>query len=417
MRKGDNGMKFKELKTASGLMLYHMYLPWSQSVASGVLVKVGTLDENWPDEAGLAHASEHMRFQGTTNPYFPNSQAISACCENVGGYINAWTGYEGTFFYNVLPALEFSRSPYLLADMMLNPAFPEEKINVEMNNIIQEIKRDNDDPMGFLGDKFTELMYSGSLYSRRILGIESSVGAFTRKHFLDFADRFFNSNNFTFFVVGNVAESEVIISFDEYFFRHCGEKNNNRQINTPDLPAQTTVFPKEIEQVHLMIGFQPTVMAEKDIQALRLFSYMIDGGMSFPLFQIVRDKHGLCYHVNAGCQRGSGNLCHFEFYVGTDPQKYQKAEELILKIVDDCKNDMNLLSRAKELMLGRLALSYENTSNILMNAVRDVLETGKPKSQQERMNAVKSVTIEDVKKAVIMYLTPERMIRVMLKPK
>ena len=100
----------------------------------------------------------------------------------------------------------------------------EEKINVEMNNIIQEIKRDNDDPMGFLGDKFTELMYSGSLYSRRILGIESSVGAFTRKHFLDFADRFFNSNNFTFFVVGNVAESEVIISFNEYFFRHCGEK-------------------------------------------------------------------------------------------------------------------------------------------------------------------------------------------------
>lgn len=125
----------------------------------------------------------------------------------------------------------------------------------------------------------------------------------------------------------------------------------------------------------------------------------------------------LCYEVNASLERSGNNLCHFEIYVGMEPAKYPKAMELIYQIIEKSKNDETLLQRARTLWLGRLALSYESTSGILMSAVGGVLNTGVPKSQKERMNIASSVTIEDVEKTVNAYLNPEMMAKVLLKPK
>lgn len=411
-------MKFRHLNLENGSDLFHMYLPHSLTVASGILVKAGTVDEYWPEEAGIAHASEHMRFQGTTNPEFPNSKAISAYVEDVGGMVNAWTFQEGTFFYQILPATEFARSPHLLANMFLHPAFPENKIPIEMNNIVQEIKRANDDPRVFLNDTFIQILYSGNPLSKRILGTEESVTAFTKKSFVDYAQRLYNNKNFTFFVVGNMSIEEAAAAFNKEFGPGInGEPNSRSKVVLSEFSAEETVFPKEIEQIHLQIGSRPVQMTEKEINALQMFAFMIDGGMSFPLFQIVRDKHGLCYEVDAILEQSGNNLCHFEIYVGTEPAKYTKAVELIYQVIEKSKNDESLLQRARTLWLGRLALSYESTSDILMSAIGGVLKTGKPKSQKERMDIVKSVTIEDVEKAVNAYLNPEMMAKVLLKPK
>ncbi|PIR26768.1 MAG: peptidase M16, partial [Candidatus Brennerbacteria bacterium CG11_big_fil_rev_8_21_14_0_20_43_10] len=51
---------FQKLQTKTGIPVYVMPLPHAQSVAAGVFVKAGTRDEQWPKEAGLAHALEHM---------------------------------------------------------------------------------------------------------------------------------------------------------------------------------------------------------------------------------------------------------------------------------------------------------------------------------------------------------------------
>ncbi len=411
-------MQFRRLELENGSNLFHMYLPNSLTVASGVLVRAGTVDEHWPEEAGLAHASEHMRFQGTTNPEFPDSKAIAAYTEDVGGMVNAWTSQEGTFFYQILPASEFARSPHLLANLLLSPAFPEDKISTEMNNIVQEIKRANDDPRVFLNDSFTQILYSGNPLSKRILGTEEAVKSFTRKHFLDYAQRLYNNNNFTFFVVGNVkAENAAVIFNKEFGAGIYGETNDRAVFFSPQCLVKEIIFPKEIEQVHLQIGSYPSVMTDTEIRALQVFSWMIGGGMSFPLFQIVRDKNGLCYQIGASFERSGNNLCHFQIYVGTDPQKYPKAVELIYQVIEKCKNDEQLLQRAKTRLLGCLALSYEQAASIMSTAVGDVLNIGRPRSQKDRTEAVKSVTIEDVAKAVESCLVPSKTIIVMLKPK
>ena len=65
-------LNFTETKTKSGASLWTLSSSNYNSVAIGVIVKCGTRDEIWPKEAGIAHALEHMHFQGTKS--FPNSK-------------------------------------------------------------------------------------------------------------------------------------------------------------------------------------------------------------------------------------------------------------------------------------------------------------------------------------------------------
>ena len=98
----------KVLISDIGLLVHILNMPAANSVACGVLVCAGTRDERWPEEAGLAHALEHMIFQGTRD--FSDSQSLSAYIEDVGGGLNAATSSEGTLFYNQLPSSEIERA-------------------------------------------------------------------------------------------------------------------------------------------------------------------------------------------------------------------------------------------------------------------------------------------------------------------
>ena len=68
-------MNFIKRITKSGVTLYVLPMPAANTVASGVLVNVGSRDEIMPHEAGLAHGFEHMFLRGTKE--FPNKKLLS----------------------------------------------------------------------------------------------------------------------------------------------------------------------------------------------------------------------------------------------------------------------------------------------------------------------------------------------------
>ncbi len=410
--------EFKKIKLfGSGSYLYYKYMPWVRSVASGILVKAGTVDEILPKEAGLAHAVEHMVFQGTRR--FGDSKSLSAYIENVGGFLNANTSYGTTFFYQVLPDAEFERSAVVLQELLDNQTFPADKIPAEMNNIIQEIKKSNDDHDVFLCHRFWEHLFGSHPFARMILGSEETVRAFRKDDFVNFVQRLYARNNMTFVVVGNVEEERAInILHDRFlFYNRITSTSIRASVSLPESIPKESIYFREVEQVHMCISYLPTVMSEEEINALNSFEVMIDGGMSFPLFQIVRDQKGLCYSIDAGLAEWDGSICNFVVDIGTDPAKYEEAQSIILDIIEKSKNDSELLEKARALRIGRLNLAGEKASES-MNSVMADLRTGRePKTYQQKLDRINSVTIEDVKKAVEKYLTSEKMTRVLLKPK
>jgi predicted Zn-dependent peptidase len=408
-------LNFSETKTKSGVSLWTLSSPNYNSVAVGVIVRCGTRDEIWPKEAGIAHAIEHMHFQGTTN--FPNSMKLTEYIEETGGKINASTNNERTFYHSRVPAGYAERAVRVISEQIKNSVFPEEKIPIEMKNIIQEIKRRNDDPRGFLWKISQQFIYNNHPIARDTLGNEESILLFTKKDFLAFKKRYYDPSNYVFIVVGNITEDEALKLFNKYFDDKSEINSNSRENVKVIVPANKQFIErKELNQLHISLDALVGKGGDKTSLYLEFFRDMISGGWSFPLFQEVRDRRGLCYSIGAALTKRI-DIGSFNIYIGTDPKRHKEAISATLEVIEKSKSDANLLNKVKNLKLGQLMLSYENTQQIITMAVNDILFLGAPRGFEEIKKEIEEVNIENIKECVDKYLNPESIFTTMLAPK
>lgn len=405
---------FVKYETKSGVPLWVLQMPHLGSVSVCVAVNAGTRDEIWPKEAGIAHALEHMHFQGTRD--FPNSKSISEYIEETGGKMNAWTNNERTVYFVRVPSDHVERAVRIISEQIKYATFPEEKIPTEMKNIVQEIRRRNDDPVRYLWHISQKFIYRNHPLAKDTLGLEESVQNFTRDNFVNFKKRYYNPANYSFIIVGNIDSNQVINLFDKYFSETVGVNQNQRpsdKIETTE--KKINVVKKDIQQTHISLGAIVYRADDKSSLYLDFFSSMISGGMSFPLFQEVRDKLGLCYSIGSGISRQS-DFGRFNIYVGTDHKRYKDAISAILEIIEKYKTDEALLEKVKNIKLGKLALDYENTENIIMRAVNDVMYLGKPKGFREIKDEIQLVNIENITESVSQYLEKDMFFTTILAP-
>lgn len=408
-------LNFTETKTKSGVSLWTLSSSNYNSVAMGVIIKCGTRDEIWPKEAGIAHALEHMHFQGTTD--FPNSQKLIEHVEEVGGRISAMTNNERTFYFSRVPSDHAEKAVHVISEQIKNSIFPEDKIPVEMKNVVQEIRRKNDDPKMHLGTLSKKFVYGDHPLGRDVLGTEESVLAFTKDDFLTFKKRYYNPSDYVFVTVGNIAEDEALKLFDKYFTDNSEKNPNNRKDEIViDKTNKQFVENKELDQLHISLDALIGRGEDKSSLYLEFFRDMISGGMSFPLFQEVRDKRGLCYSIGALITKRM-DVSNFSVYVGTDPKRYREAIDATMEVIEKSKSDINLLNKVKNLKLGKLMLNYENTEDIIMRTANDVLFFGRPRGFEEIKKEIEEVKIEDIKNAVDKYLNPKSIYTTMLAPK
>src|SRR5919112_685616 len=102
-------------------------MPGLASAAIGVWVEAGARHER-AEENGIAHFLEHMAFKGTARR---SALAIAEAIEDVGGYINAYTSREMTAYYARVLENDVDLALDVIADILLNPVFSDEEIEVE----------------------------------------------------------------------------------------------------------------------------------------------------------------------------------------------------------------------------------------------------------------------------------------------
>lgn len=299
---------------------------------------------------------------------------------------------------------------------MRRPLLLHDKIDVEMKNIVQEINRANDDPSSFINEKAEELLYGSHPLSKRTLGTKESVSFFRQSDFLDWYKTFYHSSNFTFLAVGGIDSIEIKELFNRYFPEKSSSPVNKREHwSVSRIPAGLTIE-KEVEQAHVILGTTVPGASEKDSQVLKVFKTMLCGGTSFPLFQEIRDKRGLCYEISAGsCSWSDAGI--FQIYLGTDPKRIEEAEKAIHEVIYQAKTSSFLLENAKQLVRGSLAFAFETPRQLIYSSSMELTFYGKPRGYKERLEEVESVTIEEVEDVVNRYLTPNKIVKVVLLPK
>ncbi len=361
-------------RLSNGITVILEQIPQTVSVSAGVWVKAGSRHESVA-QYGYAHCIEHMLFKGTPSM---SAKQMAQAIDRVGGSHNAATNKEYTCYYVNLVADHSELGLSILSDMYYNSLFEASELEKEKQVIIEEINMYEDTADEHIHDIFTESMLEGHSLAHQILGTKESISSVSRESLMQFYETFY-CNDLTLLVITGSFE---IDKMKEYVLRYFSHEGRSQILPPMKKNMAQRIYRKhverDLEQVHLCLGFDGYEKGNRNRWALYLLSTILGGSMSSRLFQTIREDQALCYSVYSF--HSSYSDCGvFGVYCGTSRDRYERALDLIQmeisKLVHQGIDDQEL-EDAKTFMKGSLALSMESNEVRMAQLARDQLAYG-----------------------------------------
>lgn len=391
-------MKFKKTTLPNGLRIITVPTNGNPAVTVLVMIETGS-DYEDKNTNGLSHFLEHMCFKGTTNR--PNDIDISREFDGLGSQHNAFTGGEYTGYYAKAEKKNFKKILDILADMYLNPTFPEKEIEKEKGVILQEISMSNDLPRRQVWQDFMKLIYGDTPQGRPTLGSEKNVKKFVRKDFVDYRDKHYVASGTIIVVAGDITDKQAIGEVKKYFKNiSLSKKQKKEKIKEVQKSPALTVRQKKTDQTHMILGFRTFSAKDKRNPALRVLTCVLGKGMSSRLFQKLRNEMGVCYYIGAGMDTSTD---HGYLTISTGIDK-KRTEEVIRVILVECKALINNLvsdeelNKAKEFIIGNLYLNLETSDALAEFYAEQEIVRGQMKVPLELEKEIRAITAKDIQK-------------------
>jgi predicted Zn-dependent peptidase len=359
------------------------------SAAVGVFLTAGGRHER-VEQNGVAHFLEHMAFKGTPTR---TAQAIAEEIEDVGGYINAYTGKEMTAYYARVLEADTGRAIDILADIVLNPLFAMPDIEVERGVILQEIGQALDTPDDIIFDWLQEAAYPGQPFGRTILGPAERVSGFGRADLAGFVGEHYGPDRIVVAAAGAV---------DPDHLRAAVERHFGGLAARPRLPVLPARFEggerreaRDLEQVHVAMAFEAPDARSDAAHAAQIYATALGGGMSSRLFQELREKRGLCYTIfaQAGAFDDTGLIT---LYAGTGGDQIRELAELTIDELRRAADGFGVpeLERARAQLKAGLLMGLESPSARAERLARMLTVWGRVPDIDETIAKLDAVTPE-----------------------
>jgi predicted Zn-dependent peptidase len=388
----------------SGVRVVSEAMPSVRSIAVGMFIGTGSRNEA-PAQAGVSHFLEHLLFKGTDRF---SSVEIDQIFDGMGAEVNAGTGKETTSVYSRFLDQHLEEALDVMADMVLRPAYPD--IDAERQVVIEEIAMYEDEPSEKVHDVLSEAIFGDHPLGRPIIGAADVIASVPVPQIAAYHDGRYVGSNLVVTAAGNLEHDRLVELVERHFAARPGSAE-------PFEPAPGVVGPracfrsKQTEQYHLCLGSPGISRGDERRFVLRVLDTILGGSSSSRLFQEVREKRGLAYAVYSYSSQFA-DTGQVGVYVGTRPDNVTEAMEVIaaeLRRIATEPVDADELSRAKENVKGRLALSLESTLTRMNRLGGSVLMGIPVLSLDEMVDRIEAVTADDVTTLADELFAPERL--------
>ncbi len=183
-------------------------------VSTYVLYHVGSKNER-PDRTGFAHFFEHLMFEGSDN--IPR-QTIDKYISGAGGNLNASTSFDKTDYYFNLPANQLKLALWIESERMMHAKVDETGVETQRQVVKEEKRRGVDNrPYGTLFENLAKLVFRGTPYEWVPIGEFQYIDQATIDEFREFYKTYYQPNNATLVVAGDIDIDETKKLITDYF--------------------------------------------------------------------------------------------------------------------------------------------------------------------------------------------------------
>jgi predicted Zn-dependent peptidase len=365
-------------------------------ITTGIFVSTGSRYET-NRIAGISHFIEHIVFKGTEKR--PSSADISAAIEGVGGYLNAATSQDYTFFYNRVPHKHSAVALDVLSDMLSNALLDEEAIRREKGVILEELNMYLDTPVRHIYDLVMTAAWPNSTLGRDIIGTPASIKSVQKKDFLSYMAKTYSPENMVVCAAGNLSHAKIVKLVKKYFDQNKNSKKATfKKVTTVQKSPQVLIHPKPTDQVHLALAVPSLPRGHKQENVLSLIDTILGTGMNSRLFLNIREKRGLCYSISSFTERFADTGL-FGITAGLNTSKIELALKAItaeLESLSKLEVSDKELNEAKEYLRGSLNLQLDSTDNMAIWYGSQALFYKNIKTPEQRINSLLKVTKNDI---------------------
>lgn len=389
---------YKQIKLKNGISLITIPMTGTKTATILVTIGAGSKYEN-KNNNGVSHFLEHMFFKGTKKR--PNTLAISAELDGVGGEFNAFTSKEYSGYWVKVKGDKIQLGADIISDMLINSKFDVKEIEREKGVIIEEINMYNDNPMMHIEDVFESCLYGDTPAGWDTAGTKENIKKFTRKDFIEYFKKNYLTKNTFICVAGNIKEQEVKKLAENLFLNYNqGEKNKKEELKESQSKPTLKLEYKKTDQTTFSLGVRAFPIGHPDEYIVRLLSIILGGSMSSRLFIELRERSGLAYFVRTQSEfyTDSGYLTT---QAGVPVGKMEEAIKIILvqyQLIKKVLVNSTELKRAKDMVKGRSAIQLESSDNVANWYAKQAVFHNKLISPEQFFKKIDEISAEDIRR-------------------
>jgi zinc protease len=408
------GIRVEKLACGVTVLLRELHLAPLAEVQ--IWAGVGSADEG-PGEAGLAHFHEHMLFKGTETRAVGE---IAGAVEGAGGRINAFTSFDATCYHATLPSDSVALGLDALADAVQHSVFDPAEVAREVEVVLEEIRRSEDDPQHVLGDALFSTVFAVHPYRAPVLGTSASVAQFDAPKLRRFYRRWYAAENLVVCAAGDFDPADFLARVEAAFAKaKPGAPRRARPAEPPQREPRLRLLERDFERAGLELCWPAVPFRHPDAPLLDLLAFVLGQGESSRLDRRVKEEQGLADRIDASCYTP---LDPGVFGIGADldAERAPALVEALLREVECLRREPvgeEELEKARRNFLAAKAWEQESVAGLARKLGSAYLLTGDPSFEDAYLARVRAASAGELLRAAREWLPPERLCLALVAPK
>ena len=395
----DNGLKIKVARA-----------PLVPVVTISLVLEAGE-DVLGTDHAGLSVLTGDS-LEGGTKKW--SGSELASQLENNGTGLSVDTDWDCTTVSLSCLADRLDTVLSVLAEVILNPLFPEDEVNRFVSQELALIEQRKMNPGSIASNRMRKMLYGEMPYGRPLGGTEESLANVNPGAVLNFWKERYVPGGSGLVVVGDVDMSEIKDLTSKYFSDWTG-----LAVPGSHPKSESALNPKKMflvdrpgsVQSEIRIGHIGQDRSTKDYFPLIVANTILGGAFTSRLNANLREKNGFTYGIRSSFQyRRSAGPWGVSTAVGTEvtADAVREAVFEVEKFVTEGPSQEEIES-SRDYIAGVFPLRFETTDHIASHVVNTLVYGLPDDYYQSHRERVRMVTQDDVHQAVVRCIRPDEM--------
>src|SRR5579872_2888728 len=298
-------------------------------------------------------------------------------------------------------------------DVLQNPEFRAEKLELAQKAMADAISRRNDDVSEIAHREAVKLAYGkDNPYARD--AEYATVSAVTRQDLVDWHAKYVHPNNIILGISGDFdaaqMEARLRAAFDSW--PKGPEVEKPKVEYSPAKPGYYLIPKDDVNQSNIRMVGMGVTRDNPDYYAISVFNEAFGGGFSSRLFNDIRTKRGLAYGVGGGIGSNFGHPGVLQISLGTKSQSTVES----IQATDQDINDLgkqpiteDKIQRAKDAILNAFIFRLDSPDKILAERMTYEFYGYPPDWLDKYQSEIKKVTAADVNRVATKYLHEDQL--------